>query len=206
MVNETPEPVQQAIVEAYQAGTTHVLIAAQLGVTTRTVLNILERRGVPRRRRPGAKRQEFNNDELQRMAELRRAGMSKDELRDEFNCGSVRLARALQQLGLADRMRRRDAKDRVINQQGYAYVAVADDDPLIVMTGRRDRYVLEHRLVMARALGRPLRADETVHHLNGDRTDNRLENLQLRQGKHGKGASFACADCGSHNLVPVELH
>ena len=98
---------------------------------------------------------------------------------------------------------------------GYTFEAVSRDDPIgwnMVPPSWQKFYLTrltaplrQHRLVMARALGRPLRSDETVHHINGDRTDNRIENLQLRQGHHGSGQVIECLDCGSTNVASRPL-
>lgn len=71
--------------------------------------------------------------------------------------------------------------------------------------GRNQIAIQEHRLVMEGIVGRELRPDETVHHINGNTTDNRPENLQLRQGKHGRGVVMHCGDCGSYNIRPREI-
>lgn len=64
------------------------------------------------------------------------------------------------------------------------------------------RKMLEHRWVMEQVLGRPLRSDEQVHHINHDRLDNRPENLEVvSSAEHGKRhtthpTSKPCVICG----------
>lgn len=48
-------------------------------------------------------------------------------------------------------------------------------------------WVLEHRYLMEQKIGRPLTSEETVHHKNGIRDDNRLDNLELWCSRHPKG-------------------
>jgi hypothetical protein len=91
---------------------------------------------------------------------------------------------------------------------GYVLLLVREDDPLYPMARMKTtdaRYCFEHRLVMARHLGRLLHDDETVHHVDGNKENNDISNLQLRQGRHGKGAAFRCRSCGSHDIEAAEL-
>ncbi|MFF5445475.1 HNH endonuclease [Streptomyces sp. NPDC012888] len=69
----------------------------------------------------------------------------------------------------------------------------------------RSGWAQQHRAVLADALGRRIERHESVHHINGNRADNRLENLQLRSGKHGAGVAMRCCDCGSSNVEAAPL-
>jgi hypothetical protein len=161
------EEQERELVAKYEAGALVAELAIETGVGRKAVNNALRRQGVQLR------------DKRQAVAHLNERRRARGERHPNFKGG------------------------RVVTADGYILVSITDQDPLFQMAKDRGRlsnfgygYVLEHRLVMARHLGRPLTSTETVHHKNGQRDDNRIENLELRVGRHGKGASEAhCPTC-----------
>lgn len=64
-------------------------------------------------------------------------------------------------------------------RQGYVLVTIPPDHKFACMRNANGQ-ILEHRLVMAEMLDRPLSKNEIVHHKNGIKHDNRISNLEVK--------------------------
>lgn len=97
------------------------------------------------------------------------------------------------------------------NTAGYKHYPVGAERPHGTgyrMTNTETGWVMAHRLVVEQQLGRPLEKHERVHHKNGNRADNRPENLELWKVKGKKdpagvrASDYHCPGCRCGELAP----
>lgn len=100
-----------------------------------------------------------------------------------------------------NKLGRPNFKSGTFYRSGYKFI-LSPEHPLKNNLG----YVREHRLVMEKHLGRYLKRNEIVHHINSIRDDNRIENLVLITSQkdhmqyHPKSGK-KCSICGDPHLA-----
>ncbi len=99
---------------------------------------------------------------------------------------------------------------RRTTKYGYVIIYLLESHPLY----KTKRYIQEHRLVMERHLGRYLRREERVRHINGIKNDNRIENLKLfpnekahqKKEKHNHKVNPGCFKKGHKRGMTGKKH
>lgn len=201
---------EAVVVEKHKSGVDAEALAAEFGCSSWVIAKTIRAAGLRPHRR-GGKYKVLSESESAEAVRLYLEGHSQMGVAAILGSSQPVIGRTLHKAGAKVRRANARGEDHGSwkggvsrNGEGYVLSYVDMSDPLASMRAKAG-YVLQHRLVMARALGRPLSRHESVHHINGVRDDNRLENLQLRHGKHGKGIVLRCAHCGSADVAAVEL-
>lgn len=200
----------EAAAADYQRGMSKADMCAKYGVGWWAIKTAVRESGVQERPKGGRFKKLSDSDKMEAVRLYRDEKLSQVQVAAAMGCSQIAVSRSLRAAGLEIRGGRPSLHGHSqynggrSMMHGYCVVMLAQDDPLRCMA-HQDGYVLEHRLVMARALRRPLSQNETVHHIDGDKTNNKLSNLQLRFGKHGKGTVLRCRKCGCTDIEAKEL-
>lgn len=159
-------PYLQDAVERLQKGESLRMIASSIGINHKTLSQKLKERGIQTPTRTESAKNTWKNHTHPYKGK-------KGELCPRWG----KKASAETKSKLCEIQQKRANENRYYRKShSYGYVLVYEpSNPAADRSG----YVLEHRLIMEQHLGRYLTSDEIVHHLNENKADNRIENLEI---------------------------
>jgi len=165
-LSDEEKALRARIPEMYASGDSLRDIAKVVGLTSGAIHSILTHRGIKLRDVSSSLKLKYPEGQFGELAGHWKGGRT-------FHV-------SLQAKRADGKPREKYGSGRQRLKQGYIYI-YSHDHPNATKRG----YVMEHRLVMEKHLGRYLKSDELVHHKNGIKDDNRLENLELMtKGTH----------------------
>lgn len=110
------------------------------------------------------------------------SGASSAELGRKHGINPGQMYRGLKSIGIEMRGFSESGKGRIMpsgkNSASYKGGTVINKDGYVSVRGS-GKFMLEHRLIAERVLDRRLKRGEVVHHINGNRSDNRHQNLLI---------------------------
>lgn len=200
---------RERLVRLYRKGASLMTLAKEFGCSARTVTKALREVGMSIRE-PGNTANPLDPQLAQEILTLNEQGHTQSQIAAHLGISIKVVGTTLRDHGISRASvlgsRHHAWKGgKAGTEDGYVLVHMPADHPFAETMRRSNGYCLEHRLVMAEHLGRALKRHETVHHIDGDKANNEIENLQLRKGKHGKHAAYRCLDCGSENVAAGPL-
>jgi transposase len=203
-----PEELQEKIVEYYQTSDIRNT-GKNFNIPYGTVRKILMKRNVLRLDNG----QKLISEELAKeCVKDWQLGMSQTAIAKKYNVSQAVIGRTLWKQGIQTSKRLRFGEKhgsykggKGINNMGYVQILMPKDHKFYKEMALSHGYVLEHRFKMAESLGRPLTKDESVHHVDGNKQNNDISNLQLRKRNHGQGIVMKCRCCGSTDIESIEI-
>jgi transposase len=190
----------RVVAQRYEAGETLRELAQAFQTSTPVISEALDREGVVRR--VGGGITFWTPERIIQASEMYQSGMSTEAVASQLKVSRKHLVKILRQEGVILRKTVPTGPahpswkgGRNVTKDGYVWVNLGDGTGVI----------REHRYVMAKHLGRDLLPHETVHHIDGDRQNNEISNLQLRSGNHGTGVVLRCNQCGSADVSSQPL-
>lgn len=203
--NKLSSVSREELVNLYEGeGLSLSQVGLKYGVSPSMVSGRMERLSIPRRPNGGSwfkgkgKLAKVSKEEMDELYNHQK--LTSSQIGKIYGVADVTVLKRLQDLQIP----RREYKGNLAwnwnggrqrHSDGYIRILLDKDDPMRVMADKQG-LVLEHRLVMARHLGRPLLRSEVVHHRpDVARDDNRIEVLYLMPNPSEHSKLVPCSNC-----------